>query len=196
MRLVRAITTGGNRTMVAAAIIIMVAAKKVQQNVFALYHSYNRTILLGFILILDFHFKIVLVLCRGYFIPIRCNNGKIKCGLDDGRTILIFSTDDGCTRWWRWLHYFGRLIFDAHITDPLQTNMHKGCMLVVKCDTCAFTHLDCITSTVGDIGNRYSMQVTYSYRESIFHLFSPQLKTNLWMIWHHKFKLLLSAKNS
>ena len=68
--------TGGNRTMVAAAtIVIMAAAKKAQQNVFALYHSYNRTILLGFIWILDFHFKIVLVRRRRYLIPIRCNNG-------------------------------------------------------------------------------------------------------------------------
>ena len=64
------------------------AAKKAQQNVFALYHSYNRTILLGFIWILYFHFKIVLVLRRRYRIPIRCNNGKRK----------IWS--------WRWLHHF------------------------------------------------------------------------------------------
>ena len=42
--------TGGNRTMVAAATIVsMAAAKKAKQNVFALYHSYNRTILLVFI---------------------------------------------------------------------------------------------------------------------------------------------------
>ena len=42
-------STGGNRTMVAAATIVsMAAAKKAQQNVFTLYHSYNRTILLGF----------------------------------------------------------------------------------------------------------------------------------------------------
>ena len=81
--------TGGNRTMVAAATIVsMAAAKKAQQNVFALYHSYNRTILLGFIWILDFHFKIVLVLRGRYLIPIRCNNGKRKM-------------------WpWRWLHHF------------------------------------------------------------------------------------------
>ena len=46
--------TGGNRTMDAAATIVsLAAAKKAQQNVFALYHSYNRTILLGFIWILD-----------------------------------------------------------------------------------------------------------------------------------------------
>ena len=109
------IITGGNRTMVAAVTIVsMAAAKKAQQNVFALYHSYNRTILLGFIWILDFHFKIVLVLRRRYLIPIQCNNGKRKCGLDDVCTILIFSADDGCTRWWRWLHYFGRVIFDTH----------------------------------------------------------------------------------
>ena len=69
----------GNRTMVAAATIVsMVAAKKAQQNVFASYHSYNRTILLGFIWILDFHFNIVLMLCRRYLIPIRCNNSKRK----------------------------------------------------------------------------------------------------------------------
>ena len=81
--------TGGNRTIVAAATIVsMAAAKKAQQNVFALYHSYNRTILLGFIWILDFHFKIVLVLRRRYLIPIRCNNGIRKM-------------------WpWRWLHHF------------------------------------------------------------------------------------------
>ena len=81
--------TGGNRTMAAAATIVsMAAAKKAQQNVFALYHSYNRTILLEFIWILDFHFKIVLVLRRRYLIPIRCNNGKRKM-------------------WpWRWLHHF------------------------------------------------------------------------------------------
>ena len=143
--------TGGNRTMVAAATIVsMAAAKKAQQNVFAFYHSYNRTILLGFIWILDFHFKIVRVLRRRYLIPIRCNNSKRKCGIDDGCTILIFSTDDGCTRWWRWLHYFGRVIFDTH--SPLQTNMNIGCMIVVKCDTCkisgAYAHLNSITSTV------------------------------------------------
>ena len=27
-----------------------------------------------------------------------------KYGLGDGCTILFFSTDDGCTCWWRWLH--------------------------------------------------------------------------------------------
>ena len=71
--------TGGNRTMVAAAtIVIMAATKKAQQNVFDLYHSYNRTILQGFIWILDFYFKIVLVRLRCYLIPIRCNNGKRK----------------------------------------------------------------------------------------------------------------------
>ena len=80
---------GGDRTSVAAATIVsMAAAKKAQQNVFALYHSYNRTILLGFIWILDFHFKIVLVLRRRYLIHIRCNNGK--------RKMLP----------WRWLHHF------------------------------------------------------------------------------------------
>ena len=39
---------------------------------------------------------------------------KEKCCLDDGCTIFIFSTDDGCTRWWRWLYYLGRVIFDTH----------------------------------------------------------------------------------
>ena len=81
--------TGGNRTMVAAATIVsMAAAKKSQQNVFALYHYYIRTILLGFIWILDFHFKIVLVIRRRYLIALRWNNGKRK------------------TWPWRWLHHF------------------------------------------------------------------------------------------
>ena len=81
--------TGGNGTIVAAATIVsMAAAKKAQQNVFALYHSYNRTILLGFFWILDFHFKIIPMLRRRYLIPIRCNTGKRKM-------------------WhWRWLHQF------------------------------------------------------------------------------------------
>ena len=102
---------------------------------------------------------------------------KEKCGLDDGCTNLIFSTDDGCTRWWRWLHYFGRVIFDTHTADPLQANMLIGCMIVVKCDTCkisgAYAHLDCLTRTVGDIGNKHSMLVTRSYKERIFILFPP-----------------------
>ena len=79
----------GNRTKVAAATIVsMAAAKKGQQNVFASYHSYNRTILLGFIWILDFHFKIVLAHRRRNLIPMRCNNGNRKM----------------CP--WRWLHHF------------------------------------------------------------------------------------------
>ena len=66
-------------------VVSMVAG---EDTVFALYHLYNRTILLGFICILNFHFKIVLVLRRRYLIPIRCNNGKRKM-------------------WpWRWLHHF------------------------------------------------------------------------------------------
>ena len=113
---------------------------------------------------------------------------KEKCGLDDGCTILIFSTDDGCTRWLRWLHHFRWVIFDTHTADPVQTTMHIGCMVVVKCD--------CITSTVVDIGNGHSMQITHSYQERMFHLFPPQLKTNLLMTWSHKHKLLLSAKYS
>ena len=95
---------GGDRTMVAAATIISIAAaKKAQQNVFALYHSYNRTILLGFILILDFHFKIVLVLRRRYLIPIRCNNGKKNVALTmvapfrfSALTMVARVHDDGC----------------------------------------------------------------------------------------------------
>ena len=186
--------------MVAAATIVsMAAAKKAQQNVFALYHSYNRMILLWFIWILDFHFKIFLGVI---WFPYDVIMTKEKCGLDDGCTILIFSTDDGCTRWWRWLHYLGRVIFDTHThtADPLQTTMLIGCMIVVKCDTCkisgAYAHLDCIASTESDTGNRHSMQVTYSYKERTFNLFPPQLKTDLWMIWHHKLKLPLSAKYS
>ena len=59
-------------------------------------------------------------------------------------------------------------------------------MIVVKRDTCKisgpYAHLDCITSTVGDIGDRHSTQVTHSYEERIFHLFPAELKANSWMI--------------
>ena len=43
----------------------------------------TRTILLGYIWILDFHFKIVLMLRRRYLIFIRCHNGKRKYDQDD-----------------------------------------------------------------------------------------------------------------
>ena len=187
--------------MVAAATIVsMAAAKKALQNVFALYHSYNRTILLGFIWILDFHFKIALVPRRRYLIPIRCSNCKRKMWLWRWLHHFYFQH-------WRWLQALMTMValfragnFDTHTADPLQTNILIGCMIVVKCDTRkisgAYAHRDSITSTVGDIGNRHSMQVTHSYKERIFHLFPPQLKTNLWMIWHHKLKLSLSAKYS
>ena len=128
-KLTLANNTWGNRTMVAATTIVsMAAAKKVQQNVFAFYHSYNRTILLGFICILDFHFKIVLVLRRCHLIPIRCYNRKRKMWPWRWLFQFDFSSDDGCTRWWRWLHYFGRVIFDTHTANPLQTNMLIGCI--------------------------------------------------------------------
>ena len=39
------------------------------------------------------------------------------------------------------------------------------------------------------------MQVTHSYKEHIYHLFPPHLKTNWWMIWHRKLKLLLISRN-
>ena len=192
----------GNRTMVAAATIVsMAAAKKAQQNVFALYHAYNRTILLWFIWILDFHFKIVLVLRRRYLIHIRCNNGKRK--MWPWRWLHHFDFQH-----WRWLHALMTMValfragnfWHTHIRSPAPKYANIGCMIVVKCDTCkisgAYAHLDCITSTVGDIGNRHSMQVTHSYKERIFRVFPPQLKANLWMIWHHKLKLPLSAKHS
>ena len=188
--------------MVAAATIVsMAAAKKVQQNVFALYHSYNRTILLGFIWILDFHIRIVLVLRRRYLIPIRCNNGKRK--IWPWRWLHRFDFQH-----WRWLHALMTMValfragnfWHTHKAVPLHPNMLIGCMIVVKCDTCkisgAYAHLDYIKRTVGDIANRHSMQVTHSYKERIFRLFPPQLKANLWMIWHHKLKLPLSAKYS
>ena len=139
--------------MVAAATIVsMAAAKKVQQNVFALHHSYNRTILLGFVWILDFHFKIVLVLRRRYLIPIRRNNGKRK--MWPWRWLHHFDFQH-----WRWLHALMTMValfragnFDTHTIDPMQINTHIGCVIVVKCDTCtisgAYAHLDSITSTV------------------------------------------------
>ena len=157
--------------------VSMAAAKKAQQNVFALYHlyitarsSWDSSGFWTFISRLPSCFAGVI------WFPYDIIMAKEKCGLDDGCTILIFSTDDGCTRWWRWLHYFGRVIFYTHAADPLQTNMLIGRMIVVKCDTCkisgSYAHLDCITSTVGDICNRHSMQVTHSYKESIFRFFS------------------------
>ena len=139
--------------------------------------------------ILDFHFKIVLVLRRRYLIPIRCNNGNRK--MWPWRWLHHFDFQP-----WRWLHALMTMValfragnfWHTHTADPLQTNILIGCIIVVKCDTCkisgAYAHLDWITSTVGDIGNRHSMQVTHSYWERIFHLFPPQLKANLWMIWH------------
>ena len=190
--------------MVAATTIVsMAAAKKVQQNVFAFYHSYNRTILLWFIWILDFHFKIVLVLRRCHLIHIRCYNRKRKMWPWRWLHQFDFSSDDCCTRWWRWLHYFGRVIFYTHTANPLQTNMLIGWMIVVKHDTCkisgAYAHLDSrlYNKYCGwYIGNRHSMQVTHTCKERIFLLFPPQLKTNSWMIYHHKLKLPLSAKYS
>ena len=94
--------TGGNRTMVAAAtIVIMAEAEKAQQNVFALYHSYKRTILLGFIWILDFHFKIVLALRRRYFIPMRWQKKNVAPTLFapfwfSAPTMVARVDDDGC----------------------------------------------------------------------------------------------------
>ena len=83
---------------------------------------------------------------------------------------------------WRWLHALmtmvalfrvGNFLHIRRIRPSRQYNKH------------------CV-----DIGNRHSLQVTHSYKERIFHLFPPQLKTNLWMIWHHKLILPLSAKYS
>ena len=105
---------------------------------------------------------------------------KEKHSLHDGCTILIFSTDDGCTRWWRWLQHTQRVIFDTHTADPLQTYMHIGCMIVVKCDSCkifgAYAQVDCITTIVDNVGDRHSMQVTHS----------KKLKIRLWITWRHK----------
>ena len=55
--------------------------------------------------------------------------------LADGTTGVTEHIEAWTKRWWRWLHYFGRVIFDTHTTYPLQTNMFIGCMIVVKCDT-------------------------------------------------------------
>ena len=91
----------------------------------------TRTILLGCIWILDFHFKIVLVLRRRYLIPIRCNNGKRKIWpWHDGCTILIFSIDDGCPAWWGWLHQFLCVCVN---TQPIPCRqICIGCMIVVR----------------------------------------------------------------
>ena len=187
--------------MVATATIIsMAAAKKTQQNVFALYTRITTRSSWDWSGFSTFISRLYSCFTGVNWFPYDVILAKEKCGLDDGCTILIFSNDNSCTCWWQWLHHFRRVILDTHTPDPLQTNMLIGCMIVVKWDTCkisgAYAHLDRITSTVDDIGNRHSMQVTHSYKERIFLLFPSQLKTNLWMIWHHKLKLPLSAKYS
>ena len=103
-----------------------------QQNVFALYHSYNRAIFLGFIWILNFHLQIVLVRHRRYLIPIRCNNGKRKIWPWRWLHHFVFSPDDGCTRWWRWLHHFRRVIFDTHsrsLADKYAYRLYDCCQV-------------------------------------------------------------------
>ena len=68
-------------------------------NFFSLCTSHiTLTVLLGCIWILDFHLKILPVLRRYLCFPYDVIMAKEKHGLDDGCTILIFSTDDGCTR--------------------------------------------------------------------------------------------------
>ena len=157
----------------------------------------THTVLLGCIWILTFISTLYSCFAGVIWFPLDVIMAKEKYGLDDGWTPLIFSTDDGCTRWWRWLHRIRRVIFDTH--SPLQINMHIGCMIVVKCDTCkifgALAHLDCVTTSIaGNGGNRHSMQVTHSQKERMFRLFHPQLKINLWIIRGHKLKLLFSVK--
>ena len=106
-------------------------------------------VLIGCIPILDFHFKIVLVLRRRYLILTRCKNGKEKCGLDDGCTILNVSTNDGCTRWWRWLHQFRWVILDTHTADSQETNMHIGCIdgLVQDCSNSSTLAMELLQSS-------------------------------------------------
>ena len=122
----------------------------------------TRTILLGYVWILDFHFKIVLVLRRRSLIPIPCNNDKRKTW--PWRWLCHFDFQH-----WRWLHVLMTKVtsvpagdFYTHIADPLQTNMDIGCMIVVKCDTCkifsAYAQLDSwTTSIMSNAGNRHSM---------------------------------------
>ena len=128
----------------------------------------THTILLGCLWILDFYFKTVLLLRRRYLIPTRCNNGKRK--IWPSRCLHHFDFQH-----WRWLHALMTMvasvpgvIFYKHTADPLQTNMHVGCMMVVKWDTCkifgAYGQLTCIvTSIVGNVGTRQSMKVTNSH---------------------------------
>ena len=76
--------------------------------------------------------------------------------------------------------------------------MHVGCMIVVKCDTCkifgAYAQLACIATNI--VGIILVLGRACRSLILIFRLFNTQLKTNLWIIWHHKLKLLLSAKYS
>ena len=128
----------------------------------------THTIRLGCFKILDFHFKIVFGLCRRYLIPTRCNNGKSKIWPWRWLHHSYFQH-------WRWLHALMTMVasvlgvfFDKHTANPLQTNMHVGCMIVVKCDTCkifgTYGKLTCIArSIVCNVGTGQSMQVTHSH---------------------------------
>ena len=145
--------------MVAAAkIVIMVAAKKAQQNVFALYHSHNARSTWDSSGFYTFISRLSSCFAGVIWFPYDVIMAKEKYGLHDACTILIFSTDGGCTRWIRRLHLFPVGNFwHTHSRSPADKYAYIGSMIVLKCDTFkisgACTHLDCITSIVGDIVN-------------------------------------------
>ena len=123
------------------------AKTEAQQNGFALYHSYNRTIILGFIWILDFRFKMVLVLRRRYFIPIRCNSGKRK--MWPWRWMHHFDFQH-----WRWLHALMTMVasfqvgnfWHTHSRSPADKYAYIGCVLssVIRVRSLALTPISTV----------------------------------------------------
>ena len=156
----------------------MAVAKKAQQNVFPLYHLYNPNNSPGVHMDLDFHFKILLVLRWRYLIPMRCFNGKRKIWPCWWLHQFEFQH-------WRWLHSLMAMVasvparnFFLYTADPMQTNMHIDCMIVIKCDACkifgAYALLDYIMTRIeGNAGNKHSMQVTHIKNNAYFNYFIP-----------------------
>ena len=70
-------------------------------------------------------------------------------------TMVACVDDDGCIS-------FGGYFF-IHTADPLQANMHIGCMIVVKCDKCKILWV-ILGNVVGNVDNKHNMQVTHSQK--------------------------------
>ena len=138
----------------------------------------NRTILLGFIW---WYFKIVLVLRRRYLSPMRCNNDKRK--MCPSRWLHHFDFQH-----WRWLHALMTMValfragnfWHTHSRSPADkyaNRLYDCCQAwYVYRISGAYAHLDCITSTVGDIGNRHSCRSLILIKNVYFIYFLPNPK--------------------